>query len=229
MEQDTEPGRELAGSRYPVDIVGQLESYAMLLQNQGVMWGLIGPREIPRIWSRHLLNCAAVADVSEGLVPESSSVVDVGSGAGLPGIVWSLVRPDIHVTLVEPLQRRVKFLDLAVASLDVAHRVKVVRARAEDAAGTLTADVVTARAVAPMPKLVPWLAPFVGPSGTMIAIKGSSAADELLRSRTILDRAGFGEARVAICGRSWLNPPTTVIVAYRQQEGRQGGSSRRGS
>src|SRR3954449_533182 len=127
------------------------ERYAELLATDGVVRGLIGPREAPRLWERHLLNCAVVAE----MIPYGASVLDVGSGAGLPGIVLAVARPDLSVTLVEPLARRTTFLTEAVDTLGLGTTVTVVRARAEEALrnGTPTADVVTARAVAPLDRL----------------------------------------------------------------------------
>src|SRR5690349_12658888 len=138
------------GDRLPLAV-----SYAELLCTDGVVRGLIGPREAPRIWERHMLNCAVVAD----LIPTGASVVDVGSGAGLPGMVLAVVRPDLAVTLIEPLARRTAFLTEAVAALGL-DRTTVVRARAEECVGKLPgADVVTARAVAPLDRLAGWCLP----------------------------------------------------------------------
>ena len=109
-----------------------LEAYAAILEGAGVERGLIGPREVPRLWDRHLLNCAVVADPALGLLQPGDRVADVGSGAGLPGLVWALARPDIHVVLVEPLLRRSTFLGEAVDTLGIGERVQVVRARAEE-------------------------------------------------------------------------------------------------
>jgi 16S rRNA (guanine527-N7)-methyltransferase len=150
------------------------ESYAHLLAAAGTERGLIGPREVPRLWERHLLNCAVVAD----LVPQGARVADVGSGAGLPGIAMALRRPDLDVTLIEPLLRRVKFLEEAVTTLGL-DRVTVVRSRAEDLAGELAFDVVTARAVAPLAKLLSWTLPLLSPGGTVLAMKGQSVHEEI--------------------------------------------------
>ncbi|MGA9148433.1 MAG: 16S rRNA (guanine(527)-N(7))-methyltransferase RsmG, partial [Candidatus Nanopelagicales bacterium] len=150
--------RGVAQRRYP-DSIDQLDAYVELLRTLGVERGLIGPREVDRLWERHILNCAAVSDAEAGFIPEGVTVVDVGSGAGLPGLVWAIVRPDLQVTLVESMQRRVDFLNLAVDQLDLGGQVSVVRARAEDVVGTTSGQVVTARAVAPMGRLIGWLSP----------------------------------------------------------------------
>ena len=148
--------------------------YAALLAAEGVVWGLIGPREVDRIWSRHLLNSAALSP----LIPAGSELLDVGSGAGLPGIPLRLARPDLSVTLVEPLQRRVRFLELCCQTL-VLSNVPVLTARAEQLAGRCTADVVTARAVAPLGRLLPAVWPLVRPGGQLLAVKGRQAEEEL--------------------------------------------------
>lgn len=155
-------------------VVAKLELYADLLATDGVIRGLIGPREVARLWERHLLNCATLAD----LIPAGADVCDLGSGAGLPGIVLGILRTDVRVTLVEPLLRRTSFLDAAVFALEL-DRVEVVRGRAESLHGRRTFDVVTARALAPLSRLVPWAMPLVAPGGELLALKGRSAAQEV--------------------------------------------------
>ncbi|OYO14160.1 16S rRNA (guanine(527)-N(7))-methyltransferase RsmG [Enemella evansiae] len=147
--------------------------YHDLLANEGTEWGLIGPREVDRLWSRHLLNSAALAEV----VPSGAEVIDVGSGAGLPGIPLALARPDLGITLLEPLLRRFNFLTMAVENLGITDRVAVERGRAEDFEGSF--DVVTSRAVAPLERLIGWCLPLLSPTGALIALKGASAADEV--------------------------------------------------
>ena len=154
----------------------QIESirrYVDILASRGIAYGLIGPREGDRLWERHILNSAALS----GLIPRDARVVDVGSGAGLPGVPLAILRPDLDVTLLEPLLRRSRFLDEVVAELDLSDRVTVVRGRAEDQRGRF--DVVMARAVAPLERLIPWCAPLREPGGSILALKGSSAADEV--------------------------------------------------
>jgi 16S rRNA (guanine527-N7)-methyltransferase len=180
--------------------------YARLLATEGTVRGLIGPREVPRLWDRHLLNSAAIAS----LVPTRARVVDVGSGAGLPGIPLALARPDLTVTLLEPLARRVAFLTECVDRLGL-ERVTVVRGRAEE--GPIRrelggADVVTARAVAPLEKLAGWCLPLLRPGGLLLAMKGSTAAEELAATGPL---PGAADAVVTEAG----DPPATVIVVTR--------------
>lgn len=217
-----------------------LVAYARLLAGDGVERGLIGPREVPRLWERHLLNCAVVADPAAGLVPPSAAVVDVGSGAGLPGLVWALVRPDLRVELVEPLLRRATFLEEAVAALDVAtshgpdprfaDRVRVSRARAEELAGGPGATVVTARAVAPLDRLAAWTLPLARPGGVLLALKGASAGQELEAAAATLRAGGVTTLDVVRCGDGVVDPPTTVVRAVLGARGWSppAGRSRRG-
>ena len=182
------------------------EAYARLLAGEGTVRGLIGPREVPRLWDRHLLNSAALA----GLVPEGARVVDVGSGAGLPGIPLALVRPDLAVPLLEPLARRVTFLDECVGALALPN-VTVVRGRAEEGPVRRElggADVVVARAVAPLERLAGWCLPLLRSGGRLLAVKGSSAAHELAAAGPLPDAA---DATVTEVG----DPPATVIVVTR--------------
>lgn len=166
-------------------------AYHDLLADRGVEWGLIGPREADRLWERHLLNSVAVASET----PPGASVVDVGSGAGLPGIPLALARPDARVVLLEPLLRRATFLSLAVAELGLAPRVSVVRGRAEDHRERY--DVVTCRAVAPLPRLLGWTRHLLAPGGRLVALKGASAEREVADAAGDLRRAGLrGVVRV---------------------------------
>lgn len=182
----------------------ELERY---LAGPGIERGLIGPREADRLWDRHILNCAVVAWDPQ-ILPMNSSVVDVGSGAGLPGVVWALARVDLRVTLVESLQRRTTFLNELVAEFDLTERVSVIRARAEDLAGT-TFDVATARAVAPLPKLLPWLAGLT--HGQILALKGRTAADEVTAAAPIARRLHLSPAEILSVGAELTDPPTTVV------------------
>lgn len=201
------------------DVAAQasLTRYAELLATAGVERGLIGPREVPRLWDRHLLNCA----VAVPLVPESADVIDVGSGAGLPGIVWAIVRSDITVTCLEPLQRRATFLEEVVTELGLTGRVQVVRARAEDIVRgrgpvtSLRARVVTARAVAPLERLAGWTVPLVQPGGELLALKGRSAAEEIEASRSVLERLGIVEVAIVECGEGLVDPATIVVRAVK--------------
>jgi 16S rRNA (guanine527-N7)-methyltransferase len=180
--------------------------YARLLASEGTVRGLIGPREVPRLWDRHLLNSAAIA----ALVPAGARLVDVGSGAGLPGIPLALARPDLTVTLLEPLARRVAFLTECVERLRL-ERVTVVRGRAEEGPVRRElggADAVTARAVAPLDKLAGWCLPLLRPGGVLLAMKGSTAAEELAAAGPL---PGAADAVVTSAG----DPPATVIVVTR--------------
>lgn len=160
-----------------------IKQYVDILASRGIDWGLIGPREGARLWERHVLNSIAAA----GLIPIGATVVDVGSGAGLPGIPLAILRPDLRVTLLESLLRRVAFLELAVAELGLGDRVRVVRARAEEHRDRYA--VVASRAVAPLPRLVGWCAPLMTSAGRLLALKGSTAAGELAESGSVLRRA----------------------------------------
>lgn len=178
------------------------EDYAHLLATDGVVKGLIGPREVPRIWDRHIMNSAVVVP----RVPDGASVADIGTGAGLPGLVWAIARPDLTVTLVEPLLRRTRFLEEAVAELGLTN-VSVLRARAEDVPETY--DVVTARAVAALDKLGRWCLPLVKKGGVLLALKGRTAHDEVTASAATLHRLGATTIVVATYANG--DVPTTVV------------------
>ncbi len=188
------------------------EKYHLSLATDGVERGLIGPREVPRLWERHLLNCAVIGE----LIAEGESVVDVGSGAGLPGIPLAIARPDLRVTLVEPLLRRSVYL--AEFAESVGLDILVVRGRAEQP-GVIKevggADVVTSRAVAPLEKLARWSIPLIHEGGRMLAMKGSSAAEEISRDRASLTRMGAGKLEIVECGVDLLPTPTIVVRAER--------------
>jgi 16S rRNA (guanine527-N7)-methyltransferase len=180
--------------------------YVDLLASAGVERGLIGPREVSRLWERHVLNCAVVAE----RVPERATVADVGSGAGLPGLVWAIARPDLDVTLIEPQLRRTAFLDEAIEALGL-DQVRVLRARAEDVDESF--DVVTARAVAPLEKLARWCLPLVRPGGVLLALKGRTASDEVASSTKALHKMGATDIVVSSYGD--LLVPTTVVEVMR--------------
>lgn len=214
------------------------ERYVGWLAGAGIQRGLLGPREVPRLWDRHLLNCAVLSpDLSEG-----ADVADVGSGAGLPGIVLAICRPDLHVTLIEPLLRRTTFLSEVVEALDLGS-VEVLRARAEEVRGR-DFDVVTARAVAPLEKLWSWSAPLLRPSGHLLALKGSSSADELRAADSVLRRRGAATSSVRQIGEgdaaTWLVDITAPSTArgrspggradrYARRSGRSDRARRQGS
>ncbi|MEV6005785.1 16S rRNA (guanine(527)-N(7))-methyltransferase RsmG [Streptomyces sp. NPDC051976] len=181
--------------------------YAELLADAGVRRGLIGPREVPRLWERHLLNCAVLSEVIE----QDVSVCDVGSGAGLPGIPLALTRPDLQITLLEPLLRRTTFLEEVVKLLGLPN-VTVVRGRAEEMVGTMPpVDVVTARAVAPLERLAGWGLPLLRPHGEMAVLKGDTAEEELKAARAALGRLGAVEASVVQVGDGIVDPLSTVV------------------
>ncbi|MFZ0530184.1 MAG: 16S rRNA (guanine(527)-N(7))-methyltransferase RsmG [Propionicimonas sp.] len=159
-----------------------ISQYVDILASRGIDWGLMGPREGERLWERHILNSIAVAP----LVPAECSLVDVGSGAGLPGLPLAILRPDLRVTLLESLLRRANFLELAVAELGLGDRVRVVRARAEEHPGHY--DVVASRAVAPLPRLLDWCRPLLAEGGRILALKGSTATQELADAASLLRR-----------------------------------------
>jgi 16S rRNA (guanine527-N7)-methyltransferase len=203
------------------------EKYAELLSGPGVQLGVVGPAEAERVWERHLLNCAAVAR----LVPARCSLADIGSGAGLPGIVLALLLPAAQVTLVEAMARRVSFLEQCVTELGLAN-VEVVRGRAEDLAGRLVVDLVTARAVAPLEKLAGLCLGLLRPGGKALAIKGASADTELTRARPVLARLGVTDARVVKVGSADGVAAATVVVfsaaGRRGAQGRDGAGQRPG-
>lgn len=209
-----EAARALFGDR--LDLAA---AYAELLATDGVVRGLIGPRETPRLWERHLLNCAVVAE----RIPEGASVIDVGSGAGLPGLVLAIARPDLTVTLVEPLARRTAFLIEAVQRLGLTRDVRVFRGRAEEAAAgsrdrePLSADIVTARAVAPLDRLASWCLPLLAPGGRLVALKGASAADEITEHTEAVTRLGGGTPELHRCGEGVIDPPATVVEVVRER------------
>lgn len=199
------------GARLPA-----LRRYGELLASDGVDRGLIGPREVPQLWDRHLVNSALVAELLE----TGSTVVDVGSGAGLPGLVLALVRPDLRVRLVEPMARRTEFLSRCRSELEL-DNVTVVRGRAEDrpvVAAVGGADVVVARAVAPLDRLAGWCLPLLRPGGRLLAIKGASAEAELARTRPAVRRLGGSSVRVRRVGGAVADPPATVVEVVRRDE-----------
>ncbi len=180
-------------------------AFARMLATRGVERGLIGPHEVPRLWDRHLLNCAVVADLIDS---RYRTLADIGSGAGLPGLVLALMRPELSVTLLEPMERRCRFLSECVAELGLAN-ASVLRGRAEET--VLRADVATARAVAPLDRLAEMAVRVVRPGGMVLAIKGRTAADELRKARPVLRRIGARGAEVVRAGEGKVDPATTVV------------------
>ncbi len=196
----------------------ELERYQEVLAGPGLDRGLMGPREMPRLWDRHILNCAVVAEPALGLIPQGALVADVGSGAGLPGLVWAITRPDLTMILIEPLLRRATFLTEAVIDLGLTDRVTVLRARAEKVITTPNwtgVDIVTARAVAPMERLLGWTMPLLKPVGDLIALKGSSAQSEIDEAAQAISQYRITEISVLTCGAGVVEPETTVVRARR--------------
>ena len=192
----------LLGDALPVAM-----AYARLLAGAGVERGLLGPSETDRIWDRHLLNCAAVAE----LVPVTTTrLADLGSGAGLPGLVLAMLLPAAEVVLVEPMARRTVFLSECAESLGLS-KVRIERGRAEDLAGRVDADVVTSRAVAPLDRLAVLASGLARPGGLVLAIKGAGAAGELDQAMPVLRRLGARDAAVVHAGTAVLEQPTTVV------------------
>ncbi len=185
------------------DAQANLEKYANWLASAGIERGLLGPREQERIWDRHIANCAVV----EELIPENSVVYDIGSGAGLPGLPIALVRPDLNLVLIEPLLRRANFLNEVVTDLGLTNRVQVIRDRAESAK-LPTANVVTARAVAPLGKLLTWALPLVSRGGLVLAMKGASAQEEIEAAESEI--AGR-QTTIELCGHGVVEPATLVV------------------
>lgn len=188
------------------------ERYVDFLAGPGIERGLIGPGEVGRLWERHVLNSAAVTE----LVGDGERVVDVGSGAGLPGIPLALARPDVRVILVEPLLRRADFLNEVVELLGL--DVTVIRGRAEEKSvlrAVKNVDAAVSRAVASLDKLTRWCLPLVRPDGLLLAMKGERAEEEVTEHRRVMNSLGAADVRVVRCGVNYLSPPATVVVARR--------------
>ena len=209
----TEPEEE--GVEKPSDAVRELfglswapaEHFANMLAEEGELRGLIGPRELPRLWSRHLVNSAAVVP----FIPKGAAVADVGSGAGFPGVVVALLRPDLDVHLIETMERRVAWLSDVVEELGL-DNVTVVQARAEELHGKASFDVVTARAVAAMDKLARWTMPLVKSGGRLLALKGQRAEEEIESAKYVLRKFGAAQVRVEQVRAIPGGEVTTVVV-----------------
>ena len=180
--------------------------YVGHLASSGIERGLIGPREVPRLWDRHVLNCAVITE----LIPNGVRVADVGSGAGLPGLCIAIARPDLEVTLIEPLERRVTWLEEIISDLQL-DQVTVLRMRAEQAVDVVDCDVVTARAVSALDKLLGLTVPLLHGSGEVLAIKGRSAAEEIAKASKVIRKLGGKAAEVLSVGSRVLEEPTTVV------------------
>ena len=199
--------RETPGAtKYFGDDLSVISRYVDLLATWGIERGLLGPREAPRIWDRHVLNCAVVAP----RLPSDATVADVGSGAGLPGLVWAIARPDLSVTLIEPLQRRTTFLTEVIVDLGLTNAT-VVRGRATDVSDRF--DVVTARAVADLGKLSNWCLPLVRPGGVLLALKGETATAEIAMWTEAM--RGSGATDIVVTSYGDIERPTTVVEVSR--------------
>lgn len=203
VEDEPSVAQQVFGDALPL-----VRRYAADLAERGAVLGLIGPREPARLWSRHVLNCGLLASV----VPLGATVADVGSGAGLPGLVLAAARADLVVTLIEPMQRRTDWLQQESQRLGLTN-VVVVRARAEDARGATTFDVVTARAVGALSTLLPITAPLARPGGRLILMKGASAAEELASAAADVRRLGLLDVAVNVLGAGMALEPTRVVTA----------------
>ena len=200
-ENEQRAAQEIFGERLPL-----AQRYVEHLATSGIERGLIGPREVPRLWARHVLNCAVVQEFIE----PNARVADVGSGAGLPGLCLAIARPDLHVTLIEPLERRVIWLTEVVEDLAL-ENVTILRSRAEQAVGEVEADVVTARAVSALVGLLDITLPILRGTGQLLALKGRSAAEEITKAKKKLNRYGARQTDILIAGESLLDEPTTVV------------------
>lgn len=196
----------VAAERIFGDRLDLAKRYVGHLATSGIERGLIGPREVPRLWSRHVLNCAVV----EELIDDGVKVADVGSGAGLPGLCLAIARPDLYLTLIEPLERRVTWLEEVVMDLGLSN-VEIIRSRAEAAIGKVECSVVTARAVSALKALAPLTIPLLGGEGELLAIKGRSAEEEITTAGKTIRNLGGYLTEVMIAGQGVLEEPTTVV------------------
>lgn len=214
---DQDPWR---GDPRLVDLFGQawpaIAGYHRMLATDGVVRGLVGPREVARLWERHLLNCAAVVP----LLPEAGRVVDVGSGAGLPGVVVAAMRPDLEVVLLEPMKRRTDWLLDVIGALGLTN-VVVLRDRADQQHGRLHAGTVTARAVAPLGTLYRWTLPLVEPGGVLLAVKGSRAQAEVDAAAPLGRRLGGTPAQIVHVRAMAGAEETTVVRVWKRRAERR--------
>ena len=187
------------------DQIDQARSFAQTLANDSDELGLLGPRELDKLWSRHILNSAVVAE----LVKPGDKVADVGSGAGLPGIPMAIARPDAEFVLIEPMERRSNWMLQVVEDLGLKN-VRILRSRAEDATEQ-DFDIVTARAVAALDKLLKMCVPLLKPGGALIALKGSKAAEEIANAKKLEKKLGISSFEILVCGEKFLSEPTSVV------------------
>ena len=195
---------------YP-EAANQLQQFHDLLAVEGPIRGLIGPKEVEKLWDRHIGNSL----VLESLLPEGCSLIDIGTGAGLPGIPIAIARPDLEIHLVEPMQRRIEFLELAVAKLDLSN-TQIHRARAEQLHGQLVADLVTARAVASVKELIEWCEPLLNSHGRLVLLKGEKAEIELKEAKPTMHKHGLVLDDIVLLGEDLLIEPTRAVVLIRK-------------
>lgn len=194
------------GSKLPL-----AERYVRHLCTTGIEHGLLGPREVPRMWARHVLNCAALAPE----LPSGGTVADVGSGAGLPGIALAIARTDVDFVLIEPMERRIEWLSEVVKDLGL-ENVQLIRARAEEVTDEVMADVVTARAVSALKKLLPLTVPLLSDEGELWLLKGRSAQDEVEAAAKAIEKHRLQTPEVKLLGEGLLEEPTTVVRCQRR-------------
>jgi 16S rRNA (guanine527-N7)-methyltransferase len=207
------PAPPEAVAHFAPEVLARLDDYGRQLATAGVIRGLIGPREIPRLWDRHLLNCAALGES----IRLGETVADIGTGAGLPGLVLALVRPDLRIILIEPLQRRCDFLQEMIRRFQLAPRVTLRRGKAHLVPPS-AADVVTSRAVAALDTLADWSFPHLKLGGRLLALKGDRADEELAAARPVLAKWGADtDATVLVAGASWLPAPIKIVSAPRRK------------
>ncbi len=195
---------------YP-EAANQLQQFHDLLAVEGPIRGLIGPNEVAKLWDRHIGNSL----VLESLLPEGCSLIDIGTGAGLPGIPIAIARPDLEIHLVEPMQRRIEFLELAVAKLGLSN-TQIHRARAEQLHGQLVADLVTARAVASVKELIEWCEPLLNSHGRLVLLKGDKAEIELKAAKPTMHKHGLVLDDIVLLGEDLLIEPTRAVVLIRK-------------
>lgn len=205
-DAEREAALVLFGERLPL-----AQRYVEHLCTTGITHGLLGPREVPRMWGRHVLNCAVLGQQ----LPAGATVADVGSGAGLPGIALALVREDVEFILIEPMERRVEWLDSVVKDLGL-QNVRVIRARAEDVADEVLADVVTARAVSALKKLIPLTVPLLDDEGELLLLKGRSAEAEIDAAQKMIQRFRLKQPEVQLLGEGLLEDVTTIVRLRRR-------------